>query len=91
MEGKVVLVQGASSGLGKELAMLYGKRGCRMVLTGRNKERLEQTAKEIQIVYRNSDVVFKVADGRDEKQASEVVDFAIKTFGRLDILVLSAG
>lgn len=39
-KGKVVLVQGGSSGLGKELALIYAERGCRMVVTGRNEVEL---------------------------------------------------
>jgi len=39
-KGSIVLVQGASSGLGREMAKIYARRGCPMVITGRNEKEL---------------------------------------------------
>jgi len=49
LSGRTVLVTGASSGIGRETAILLGKLGAKLVLTGRNKERLEETRRELEV------------------------------------------
>jgi short-subunit dehydrogenase len=89
--GSVVLVQGASSGLGKEIAKLYACRGCSMVLTGRNEKALQKLVEEIKNSLGNFNVHYVLGDATREEDAKNIVDFTLRHFGRIDIAVLAAG
>ena len=47
MKNKVVIITGASSGIGKALAFEFGNQGAKIIITGRNKENLQTTAEEL--------------------------------------------
>ena len=81
----VVLVTGASSGIGDGIARRFVKGGFRVVAVARRRERLENLAKEL------GDTVAFAADVTAPKAADEAVEFAMKSFGRLDCLVNNAG
>ena len=81
MAGKVVLVYGASSGLGRELAMIYAGRQCKLVLTGLDEHALKETRALIQREYGTEDIAIYPFDGRDAQQCQAAVDFTLKTFG----------
>src|SRR5690554_6480005 len=90
IEGKVALITGASSGIGKAFALLYAKEGCDVAFTdiSRN-ESMEATEKEL------SDMGVK-AIGYESNAASfedsaRLVEDVAKEFGRIDILVNNAG
>jgi short-subunit dehydrogenase len=85
IKDKVVIVTGASSGIGKATAQLLSKSQAKVVLAARSKIKLEKLSKELQ----NSLVV--VTDMRDENQIKELVKQTIKHFGRVDILINNAG
>ena len=87
----VVLIQGASSGLGYQLALKYAARGCPLVVSGRNEKQLQLLVKECKQMHGNSQVVYKVAEATDIRQCQELVDFTVQKYGRLDLLVLAAG
>ncbi len=89
MKGKVVVITGGSSGIGKALAEVFGKHGSRVLITGRNKADLDQAVTElkqkaIEISGFQADVS-QVAD--NEKMAAE----AIRLYGTIDILINNAG
>jgi NADP-dependent 3-hydroxy acid dehydrogenase YdfG len=87
IEGKVVAITGASSGIGEATARLLAAKGARVVLGARRTDRLERIAKEIgggSIRERALDVV-----SRSDMQA--FVDFAKQEFGRVDVMVNNAG
>jgi meso-butanediol dehydrogenase / (S,S)-butanediol dehydrogenase / diacetyl reductase len=84
----VVLVTGASSGIGDGIARRFAKAGWRVVAVARRKERLELLAKDLSKV---SETVAFSADVTSPKAGDESVDFALKSFGRLDCLVNNAG
>jgi NADP-dependent 3-hydroxy acid dehydrogenase YdfG len=86
---KVVLITGASSGIGEATARLLAQQGLRVVLGARRTDRLEAIASEIRdqggvAVYRSLDVT-----SLEEMQA--FVEFARNEFGRLDVVVNNAG
>jgi NAD(P)-dependent dehydrogenase (short-subunit alcohol dehydrogenase family) len=86
LEGKVALVTGATSGIGLETARLFAAEGARMVIHGRDADRLAQTAKELgkdTLAVRGS---VEVAADRDALMA-KIKD----RFGRLDVLFANAG
>lgn len=84
---KVVLITGASSGIGAALAREFARRGARVVLCARRVERLETLAREIG-VERALAVACDVTRDGDVEAAT---DATLKRFGRLDVVVANAG
>ncbi len=82
--GQVALVSGASRGIGRALAQGFAKRGATVVITGRERETLEKTAKEI-----GARAV--VCDVSDPKAIDRLVDAVLKDHGRVDTLLNVAG
>lgn len=85
LAGKVALVTGSSRGIGKAIAELFAKEGAFVVITAKNQDRLQKTAKDLGGVFSVS------ADIRKESEVRIVVSKTIEKFGRLDILVNNAG
>jgi len=84
LKNKVVVITGAGRGLGKSLALILAEEGARLVLSGKDKEHLENLKKGI------GGKIFS-ADITDENQVKELAKFAIKEFGRIDIWINNAG
>jgi len=89
VKGQVVLVSGASRGIGRGLAEVFAKRGATVIVTGREKETLEKTAKEI--CPPGGAVRAMVCDVSDAKAIDGLVKGAVKEFGRIDTLLNVAG
>ncbi len=89
VRGQVVLVSGASRGIGRAIAEGFAGRGATVVITGRVAETIEQTAREI--CTQNGSVKAKVCDVVDTPAVRRVVDEVIHEFGRIDTLVNCAG
>lgn len=89
LSDKVVIITGASSGIGRALAFAFAQRGARVVLVARTAERLEAVRREIEPY--SADALVIPADITDEAQRQQVVDRTLETFGRIDILVNNAG
>lgn len=89
MKDKVVVITGGSSGIGKALALKFGSEGSKLVITGRNMEKLLET--EAELKSKNISVVALVADASSEIDSSIMVNRAIKEYGSLDILICNAG
>lgn len=87
--GKVVLVTGASSGIGAVTAKELGAKGAKLVLDARRTDRLETLAAEIKAA--GGDVRFRRLDVTDRADVAAFVDFARAEFGRVDVLVNNAG
>lgn len=88
--GKVVLITGASSGIGKETAIKFSKLGAKLAVTGRNVERLSSVAKSCTV---SSDLKPLLLTGEltKEEDVVKIVNETINHFGRLDVLVNNAG
>ncbi len=84
LAGRVAVVTGGSRGIGRALAAALRQAGAQVVISGRSQEKLERTAKEI-------DVVPVQADAMDREQAAKPVREAIALFGGLDILINNVG
>ena len=83
--GKVAIVTGASSGIGAATAIAFSKEGARVVLIGRNAEKLSNVANKC-----NQPLVIR-ADISQDEEAAKVVKQTIDEFGQLDVLVNNAG
>jgi len=89
LQDKVVVVTGASGGIGKALALAFADEGCHVVVCARRKEELEKVASEIRAKGRNSLAV--TTDVSDEEQVKAMAAETFKAFGKVDILVCNAG
>jgi short-subunit dehydrogenase len=89
MKDKVVIITGATSGIGKALAFEFGSKGLKVVITGRNEQALNETASELRA--KAITVLPVVADVTSEEDNKRMVDEALKAFGRIDILINNAG
>ncbi|XP_072962211.1 11-beta-hydroxysteroid dehydrogenase A-like [Typha angustifolia] len=90
MTHKVVLITGASSGIGEYLAYEYAKRGAFLVLVARRERSLHEVAERARELG-SPDVVVVPADVAKHDECRIFVDVAITNFGRLDHLVNNAG
>jgi len=90
MNGKKALVTGASSGIGKGIALALAAKGVDVALVGRNEARLQETAQEIAKVS-NVKTICLVADVAVEADVKRVIEQAAQEFGSLDYLVNNAG
>ena len=89
LDGKVAIVTGGGSGIGKGIARAFAGEGCAVVIGGRNAERLAAAAEELGAI--GPDVVAIPADISDEEQVKALFEKTMARFGRLDILVNNAG
>jgi short-subunit dehydrogenase len=85
VRGKVVIVTGASSGIGLATAKLLAKNGAKVVLAARSLDKLKQISEEI------TDSLVIQTDMTDEKQIQNLVKKTFQHFGRVDILINNAG
>lgn len=88
-EGKVVAITGGGSGIGKETAARFVAEGAKVAINGRNLEKLEAAAREIDPSGRN--VVVSAGDIARPETGAQLVEIAISRFGKLDVLVNNAG
>jgi NAD(P)-dependent dehydrogenase (short-subunit alcohol dehydrogenase family) len=89
MNGKVALITGASSGIGRATAEAFSTRGASVVLAARREHELALLANEINA--RGGSAAFVVTDVANAKDVERMVGYAIQTFGRLDYAVNNAG
>ncbi len=90
IEGKVAFVTGASKGIGRETARVLAEEGCRVAITAREPERLEQTARELSETT-GGEVVGFAGDMSQTEDVERCVQAAVDRLGDIDILVTCAG
>jgi NADP-dependent 3-hydroxy acid dehydrogenase YdfG len=79
---QVILVTGASSGLGRAIARGAGERGAKVLVTARNEKALQNSVAEIE--RSGSEALAVPADCTEQQQVERVVAQAVERFGRLD-------
>ncbi len=90
IQGKKIIITGASQGFGFELAKYFSNNGADILITARNEEALTRAYDEINKISKGK-VFFKVCDISSKIQNEETFKFAIKVFNRIDVLVANAG
>lgn len=88
-DGKVALITGASSGMGKAAAILFAQHGAKVALAARRDKEGEDTVKAIKAA--GGEAIFVQTDVADEKQIEKLVDETLKKYGRLDYAFNNAG
>ena len=92
LTGKVAIVTGGSRGLGLAAAKALASEGAHVVICARGEEQLQKAVNEIlQYVTSSARAITVTADVSTEAGVNSVVDFAIKSFGRLDVVVNNVG
>ncbi len=89
LEGKVAIVTGAASGIGRASAILFAREGARLVIVDQKAEALNDTAKAI--AQHNGEVQTFAADTSKEDDVKAFVDRAVTAFGGLDVVYANAG
>ncbi|MBQ1406980.1 MAG: SDR family oxidoreductase [Eubacterium sp.] len=89
LTGKIAVVTGASSGMGKEIVTLFAKEGANVVAVARRKERLEELAASLK--DEEGKVAVFPGDVSLKETNEAMIDFAVSTFGGFDVLVNNAG
>ncbi len=89
LKDKVVIVTGASEGIGRAVCLALAEHGMKIVLAARNEERLLELKKEIE--SKSSQALVVLTDVTDESACENLVKKAVAEYGQLDVLVNNAG
>jgi NADP-dependent 3-hydroxy acid dehydrogenase YdfG len=89
VKNKVIVITGASSGIGEATAKLLAKNGAKVLLGARRSDRLEAIAKEIRTAGGTAE--YQTLDVTQRSQLEAIVQFAQSKFGRVDVLINNAG
>ncbi|MED4040973.1 SDR family oxidoreductase [Niallia taxi] len=84
---KVVIIMGASSGIGEATTRLLAEKQVKLVIAARRKEKLELIKKELF----NSSIDYLTADVSKFEEVQEVIDFTLNKYGRIDVMFNNAG
>lgn len=90
IKGKVVVITGASSGIGLALAESFAAAGAKLVLAARNLAKLQEIAANLKLKYA-SEVIAVGVDVSKEMQCQNLMDQTVKNFGQIDVLINNAG
>lgn len=89
MKDKVVIITGASSGIGKACAINMAKKGAKVVIAARTIDKLEDTAKEI--LTFNPNVLTVKCDVSVQTDCENLIKETVNKFGKIDVLINNAG
>jgi len=89
MKEKVVIITGASSGIGQALAYEFAKQGSKVVIGARSHEKLTEIAEEIKL--NGGELAFVQTDVSVEQECKNLILTAVERFGKIDILISNAG
>ena len=91
LQGKNVLITGASSGLGKELSLCCGEAGCNLILISNQKEQLESVATEIRGKYTEASIITFCIDLQYPEEIESMCKEVLRKKEHLDVLINCAG
>ncbi|WP_340373602.1 SDR family oxidoreductase [Peribacillus sp. FSL E2-0218] len=89
IQDKVVIITGASSGIGEATAKDLTSKGAKLVLAARREDRLKALHEEI--LKSGGQAIYKVTDVTSHEQMEELAEYALKEYGKIDVLVNNAG
>ena len=89
LQNRVVVVTGASSGIGEAMAREYAKMGAKVVMAARREEELRRIAEEITTA--GGKVAYCTCDVTKEEECKHLVDVAVEHFGGVDVMICNAG
>ncbi len=89
LKDKIVVITGASSGIGKAAAIEFAKKGAKLAIIARRKEKLEELQKSL--AQFNTEVLVCLCDVSDKESVKKMSDAVLEKFGKIDILVNNAG
>lgn len=89
IQNKVVIITGASSGIGETTAKELATKGAKLVLAARREDRLRKLQQEIQ--NSGGQAIYKVTDVTSHEQMEELAAYTLEQFGKIDVLVNNAG
>jgi NAD(P)-dependent dehydrogenase (short-subunit alcohol dehydrogenase family) len=90
LDGKAVIITGASAGLGEQFAHAFADSGAKLMLAARREDHLRKVAKDVSSKYGSEALVQRV-DVTEEKDIISLVDNTVKALGTVDVLVNNAG
>ncbi|KOF11553.1 2-deoxy-D-gluconate 3-dehydrogenase [Planococcus glaciei] len=89
LENKTVVVTGGSKGIGKDIALTFAKLNANVVISGRNKDVLQEALEELRSFNKRCMAVS--GDLSDIQEVKRLIDTAAEEFGTIDVLVNNAG
>ena len=87
LEGKVAIVTGATSGMGRDSAKLFAAEGAKVVVTGRNEERAKAVVDDIKAA--GNEAIYVIADMANLDDIQKIFDTTMDTYGTVDVLLLA--
>lgn len=89
IKDKVVIITGASSGIGEATARLLAEKGAKLVLAARREEKLSKIVEDIK--QQSGEAAYQVTDVTKQEDNQRLVEFAKTTYGKVDVIFLNAG
>ncbi len=89
LDGKVAIITGSTSGMGRDTAYLFAKEGAKVVVTGRNEARAKEVVDNIKAD--GGEAIYVIADTADRAAAKVIYDETMKAYGTVHILINNAG
>ncbi|MEE8565070.1 MAG: SDR family oxidoreductase [Candidatus Thermoplasmatota archaeon] len=89
LKNKVILISGASSGMGREIVRILSNEECKLALFSRREKKLEEISKELK--ENNIESVYKKCDVKNKLEIKNAIDLTYETYGKIDVAILAAG
>ena len=89
LEGKVALIHGASSGVGRASALAHARAGAKVMCVARDVKKLEAVVEEIKAM--GGEAAYTTAEIADETQIEAMVKKTVEVFGRIDVVHVTTG
>ena len=89
LKGKVAIVTGSTSGMGRATAELFAREGAKVVVTGRNEARAKEVVDKIKA--EGNEAIYVTADMLKMDDVKKIFDVTMETYGTIDILFNNAG
>lgn len=91
LQGKVVLITGASLGIGKAIAQAVAKEGANLILFSRSEDKLKAVADDLKSLSSDSKIIYRAVDVGNHEAVDAAVASSVKELGDIDVLINNAG